>query len=74
MTTGERMFLAGEIARREAVSRPMVENAYASFVDQGYLAKSGGKFALPESYASASAVRTIETRIEAMGPRLAATG
>ncbi len=70
MTTGERMFLAGEIGRREAVSRPVIENAYASFVDQGYLAKSGGKLALTESYASASAVKTIEARIEAMGARL----
>jgi glycerol-3-phosphate O-acyltransferase len=70
MVTGERMFLAGEISRREAVSRPMIENAYSSFVDQGYLAKSGGRYALPESYASASAVRTIEARIEALGARL----
>ena len=47
------MFLAGEIARREAVSRPLLENAYASFVDQGYLARaSGGKIALTESYAT----------------------
>jgi glycerol-3-phosphate O-acyltransferase len=65
---GERMFLAGEIARREAVSRPMLENAYASFVDQGYLARKEGKFALTESYATASAVGTIEARIAAMGP------
>jgi glycerol-3-phosphate O-acyltransferase len=60
---GERMFLAGEIARRESVSRPMLENAYASFVDQGYVARSGGKLALTESYARASAVETIEARI-----------
>jgi glycerol-3-phosphate O-acyltransferase len=70
MTTGERMFFAGEIARREAVSRPTIENAYASFVDQGYLAKSGGKLALTASYANASAVRTIEARIEALSARL----
>lgn len=60
---GERMFLAGEIARREAVSRPLLENAYASFIDQGYVSRSGGKLALTESYASASAVATIEARI-----------
>ncbi len=73
MIAGERMFLAGEIARREAVSRPMIENAFASFVDQGYLAKSSGRFALPESYASASAVRTIEARIEALSAGLGGT-
>jgi glycerol-3-phosphate O-acyltransferase len=65
---GERMFLAGEIARREAVSRPMLENAYASFIDQGYVARKEGKLALTESYATASAVGTIEARIAAMGP------
>ncbi len=64
---GERMFLAGEIARREAVSRPMLENAYASFVDQGYVSRKEGKLALTESYATASAVGTIEARIAAMG-------
>jgi len=65
--TGERMFLAGEIARREAVSRPLLENAYASFVDQGYLSRSSGRLALTESYATQSAVATIEARIAAMG-------
>jgi glycerol-3-phosphate O-acyltransferase len=67
--TGERMFLAGEIARREAVSRPLLENAYASFVDQGYLSRSNGKLALTESYATQGAVGTIEARIAAMGPK-----
>jgi glycerol-3-phosphate O-acyltransferase len=66
MTAGERMFLAGEIARREAVSSPMLENAYASFNDQGYVSRSDGKLALTASYANASAVATIEARISAM--------
>ena len=63
MTAGERMFLAGEIACREAVNRPVVENALLAFVDQGYLGREEGKYALPESYASADAIRTIEQRI-----------
>ncbi len=63
ITAGERMFLAGEIERREAVSRPVFENAYAAFVDQGYVGRRDGKLVLPESYASASAVKTIEARI-----------
>jgi glycerol-3-phosphate O-acyltransferase len=61
--TGERMFLAGEIARREAVCQPLIENAYAAFVDQGYVARGDGKIHLPESYASQDAVSTIEGRI-----------
>ncbi len=63
MTLGERMFLAGEIARREAVSRTLLENAYASFVDLGYLGRTEGKLVLNESYATPSAVATIESRI-----------
>jgi glycerol-3-phosphate O-acyltransferase len=66
MTAGERMFLAGEISRREAVSSPMLENAYASFIDQGYLSRTDGKLALTPSYATQSAVATIEKRIVAM--------
>jgi glycerol-3-phosphate O-acyltransferase len=63
LVSGERMFLAGEIERREAVSRPLFENAYATFVDQGYVTRADGKIALPESYATEAAVRTIEARI-----------
>lgn len=60
---GERMFLAGEIACREAVSRPVIDNALLAFVDQGYLGRSDGKYVLPASYASVDAVRVIEGRI-----------
>jgi glycerol-3-phosphate O-acyltransferase len=67
ITAGERMFLAGELSRREAVSRPLIENAYASFADQGYLDRKDGKLTLTASYATPSAVATIETRIAAMG-------
>jgi glycerol-3-phosphate O-acyltransferase len=66
MTGGERMFLAGEIARREAVSSPMLENAYASFIDQGYISRFDGKLALTASFSTASAVATIEARVAAM--------
>jgi glycerol-3-phosphate O-acyltransferase len=66
--TGERMFLAGEIQAREAVTRGTIENAFLAFVDQGYLGRSDGKYVLPESYASADAVRVIEGRIAAWLP------
>lgn len=62
---GERMFLAGEIAHREAVSRPVLDNALIAFVDQGYLLRADGKLALPSSFASAEAVATIEARVAA---------
>jgi glycerol-3-phosphate O-acyltransferase len=63
MPAGERMFLAGDIERREAVSRPLLENAYEAFVDQGYLRRESGKLALTDSYVSEDALRTIEARI-----------
>lgn len=62
---GERMFLEGDIERSEAVSRPMIENAIASFVDQGYLVRRDGKLALADSFASPEALATIEGRIAA---------
>ena len=66
------MFLAGDIERREAVSRPVIENAFASFVDQGYLTRGDGKFSLPESYANATTVRTIEAKLSGFTlPKLA---
>jgi len=63
MTAGERMFLAGELEHREAVNRPVIENAFLAFVDQGYLARADGKYVQLESYATADAVKTIEARI-----------
>jgi glycerol-3-phosphate O-acyltransferase len=69
IATGERMFLAGEIERREAISRPVIENALATFIDQGYVARLEGKIGLPDSYATASAVRTIESRIAGFLPQ-----
>ncbi|MBS2019440.1 MAG: 1-acyl-sn-glycerol-3-phosphate acyltransferase [Deltaproteobacteria bacterium] len=63
MTAGERMFLAGELELREAVCRPVIDNALLAFVDQGYLGRAEGKFVLPESYGTAETVRTIESRI-----------
>lgn len=69
IATGDRMFLAGEIARREAVSRPIFENAFAAFIDQGYLTRQDGKLKLPESYATAATVRTIESKIAGYLPK-----
>jgi glycerol-3-phosphate O-acyltransferase len=60
---GEQMFLGGEIERSEAVSQPTLENAFAAFVDQGYLKRQEGKLALAESFAADEAAETIEARV-----------
>jgi glycerol-3-phosphate O-acyltransferase len=63
IAVGERMFLAAEIQRREAVSRQGLENAALAFVDQGYLRRHEGRYVLSASYETAEAVRTIEAKI-----------
>lgn len=60
---GVRMHLAGEIQRREAVSQAILENAYAAFLDQGYLQRRDGKLGLAESFASPEAIRTVEAKV-----------
>ncbi len=60
---GDKMFLAGELELREAISRPVLENAFEAFVDLGYLTREGGRYTLAESYATPKAVNTIEARI-----------
>jgi len=63
LAVGKRMVLAGEIERSEAVCRPVLENAFQSFVDHAYLNRADGKLSLPESYASADAVAVVEAKI-----------
>jgi glycerol-3-phosphate O-acyltransferase len=63
LAAGDRMFLAGDIERREAVSRPTIENAYLAFADQGYISVSQGKVSLAESFATAAAVGAIEAKL-----------
>jgi glycerol-3-phosphate O-acyltransferase len=63
LSTGKRMFLSGEVGRREAIQRPLFENAFQSFLDQGALAKADGKLVLPESFGTIDTVRAFERRI-----------
>ena len=66
---GDRMFLGEEIRRREAVSRAVIENAYAAFTNQGYITRSGDKVMLAPPHASADAVKAIEARIVTYLPK-----
>jgi glycerol-3-phosphate O-acyltransferase len=63
LVIGRRMFLAGEVARKEAIARPVFDNAIATFLDQGYLAKSDGKLVPAESFATIAAMGALEGRI-----------
>jgi glycerol-3-phosphate O-acyltransferase len=64
--TGERMFLTGEIAQREAVSKPNIENALQSFRDAGYLSGGeGGPQRLAPGHDTLDAVRALEASLRA---------
>jgi glycerol-3-phosphate O-acyltransferase len=65
---GERMFLQGDLERSEAVSLPVLLNAYDAFVDAGYILRREGKLQLSETFASATAIGSIENRIAAFLP------
>jgi glycerol-3-phosphate O-acyltransferase len=63
LTIGHRMYLAGEIGRHEAISKPIVQNALLAFKDEGYVQQREDKYQLTPSFESADAVRAIEARI-----------
>jgi glycerol-3-phosphate O-acyltransferase len=60
---GHRMYLAGELERHEAVSKPILQNALLAFKDEGYVQHREGRFSLTASFESADAVRAIEARM-----------
>ena len=69
LAVGQRMFLAGEIERRESISRPVVDNAFSVFADQGYVSRVDGKLMLAPSFATATTVKAIEARIAGFLPK-----
>ena len=60
------MFLAGEITRRESLSRPILENGLLALQDLQYVHASEGKFQLAPSFASAETAPAIEARIRSL--------
>jgi glycerol-3-phosphate O-acyltransferase len=65
LALGERMFLAGEIDRREAISKPLVQNAYEALIDERYLQRDGVRLELAEEHRSVKGAAAIEARISA---------
>jgi glycerol-3-phosphate O-acyltransferase len=68
LALGNEMFLAGEIERREAVSKPILENAFESFTDQGLLVHREG-YDLSPAAASAARLSEIEHTLVSYLPR-----
>jgi len=63
LAIGHRMYLAGEIERREAVSKPILQNALLAFKDEGYVQQRDGKYQLTPTFESSDTVQAIEARI-----------
>jgi glycerol-3-phosphate O-acyltransferase len=68
LTVGSEMFLAGEIERREAVSKPTLENAFESFTDLGFLVHRDSYDLSPES-TSPARLSEIEQMLVSYLPR-----
>jgi glycerol-3-phosphate O-acyltransferase len=69
MAVGERMYLSGEISRREALARPTMESALRAFQDLGYLRDEGGKLVLVPPYETQETAGLIEGKLRALFPR-----
>ncbi|MBI2894902.1 MAG: 1-acyl-sn-glycerol-3-phosphate acyltransferase [Deltaproteobacteria bacterium] len=67
LVLGEQMYLAGEIDRSEAISKPILENAFASFVDMGVLRgpRDRGPYRLAEPSGGTERPADLEARIAA---------
>lgn len=65
---GQRLFLEGAIERAEAVSKPILQNAYQAFIDHGYLAVRDTKLDLADGMATRAAYTAAAENIRAMIP------
>lgn len=65
LALGDRLFLAGGIERAEALSKPVLESAFAAFVDMGVLAgaRDRGPYRLTPEYDSDAAIGALQDRI-----------
>jgi len=65
---GHRLFLEGAIERPEAVSKPILQNAFQAFIDHGYLTVRDTKLDLTDGLAAHAAYSSIADGIRAMIP------
>lgn len=63
LNTGNSMYLAGEVERREAVSKPVMQNALAAFQDMGVLRSKAGLITLDSAYLNEESLRELELPI-----------
>lgn len=59
LALGHSFYLSGQLARREAISKPVLANAYQAFTAAGYLRISSTKLELAEAYQSHAALEEV---------------
>jgi hypothetical protein len=74
LAAGKRMFLTGEVARREALQRPFLENAVQAFADLRIVERREQKLVLAETFGTMAAVKAVERRIAGFCPRPSGLG
>jgi len=62
---GNRMFFAGELSRREAVTRPILENAWQSFAERRLISIKSDRLELTEAGRAEGALGALEAEIAA---------
>lgn len=68
LTLGNNMFLNGDIQRWEAVSKPILQNAYSAFSDQGQLLHRDGKYSAGAELAGSEGIARLEARLVSYTP------
>jgi glycerol-3-phosphate O-acyltransferase len=63
LSVGHQMYLDGTVDRRESISKPLLSNAYHSFVELGYLKSRDGKWEVTEPFASHEGLLELERSI-----------
>ncbi len=63
LATGNRMYLAGEIERREAVSTPILQNALVTFQERGVLRSARGQLMLGEQTSTEAELLKLESHL-----------
>ena len=59
LALGHSLYLSDKLHRREAISKPLLENAYQAFIAVGYLRSVASKLELAEAYQTRAAVAEI---------------
>jgi glycerol-3-phosphate O-acyltransferase len=60
---GRTMLSEVQIRHREAIQRPLIENAINVFLEDGILARDGGRIVLSAKYADLEALKSVEHRV-----------